>query len=332
MKYCLIIKLLLILVIPFNALADISALKEQYKRPDSIPFPADNQYSATKAMLGKMLFFDPRLSKDENLNCSSCHNPSFGWEVPRAKAVGAQAQELPRHAPTVLNMAWVEPFFWDGRAATLEEQSLGPIESNVEMNLPIQEAIQRLSKIEGYRDWFEKAFPSKGISKETISKAIATYERTIVSSQAPFDLWINGEEDAISDSAKNGFTLFNGKAQCAACHTGWNFTDNKFHDAGVFDNVDLGRYELTNQEYDKHAFKTPGLRNINERAPYMHDGSLVSLESVIVHYMSGGMPRPSLSPLMSPIALNAEEMKDIIEFLHTLTGPAMVVSLPILPQ
>ncbi|OUR60178.1 tryptophan tryptophylquinone biosynthesis enzyme MauG [Colwellia sp. 39_35_sub15_T18] len=332
MKFTLIIKLFFMLMISLKVQANQNVLKSQYKRPDSIPFPSNNQYSSTKAMLGKMLFFDPRLSKDQNLNCSSCHNPSFGWEVPLAKAVGAQAQPLPRHAPTVLNMAWVAPFFWDGRAPTLEDQALGPIESEVEMNLPIDEAIQRLNKIPGYQYWFAKAFPAESINQETILKAIATYERTIVSTQAPFDLWVNGDENAISDSAKNGFDLFNGKARCSTCHTAWNFTDNEFHDIGLLDDKDLGRYALTNQAVNKHAFKTPGLRNISQRAPYMHDGSLASLESVITHYNSGGLPRTSLSPLMSPLSLSTKEKTDLIEFLNTLTGPAMVVSLPVLPQ
>lgn len=302
----------------------------QYKRPNSIPFPSDNPYFAEKAALGKMLFFDPRLSKNRNMTCATCHNPSFGWEDATATSVGAQNTNLARHTPTILNVAWGETFFWDGRAKTLEEQAQGPIESNVEMNLPINEAVNRLKKVESYRNWFNKVFGHKGITGETITKAIATYERTIVSGQAPFDLWVEGDSTAISPQAKRGFELFNGKARCSLCHSGWNFTDNKFHDIGVNSN-DEGLMTLTNNAKDRFSFKTPSLRNINQRAPFMHNGSLSSLNDVIIHYMSGGIRRSSLSPLMKPIPLNSQEVEDLKAFLLTLTGKDASVKLPILP-
>ncbi|WP_409522514.1 cytochrome-c peroxidase [Nitrincola sp. MINF-07-Sa-05] len=328
-------KLMMLLTLLF-AIGLVSAaddMRSMYERPESIPFPDDNSYSAVKATLGKMLFFDPRLSRDQNMNCASCHNPSFGWEAPLAKAVGAQAQPLRRHAPTILNMAWSgNALFWDGRAASLEEQAGGPIESPVEMNLPLYEAVSRLQKIEGYRHWFDQAFPDEGLNQNTIRKAIATFERTVVATEAPFDQWVKGDESSIDESAKRGFKLFNGKAQCVACHMGWNFTDNQFHDIGLPDMEDMGRYEITGRNKDMHHFKTPGLRNITQRAPYMHDGSLPTLESVIVHYMSGGVHRDSVSPLMQPFTLDEGEKADLIAFLETLTGPDMVVSLPNLPN
>jgi len=308
-------------------------LREAYKRPESIPFPANNPYSGTKATLGKMLFFDPRLSQAKNMTCASCHNPSFGWEAPLSKPVGALAQPLKRHAPTLLNMAWSgDALFWDGRAPSLEEQARGPIETPAEMNIPLSEVVERLNGITEYRYWFDKAFPVEGLTSETVLHAIATYERTIVSTESPFDRWVNGDDTALDESEKRGFQLFNGKAGCSRCHSGWNFTDNRFHDIGLPDIEDKGRYEVTGEVKDQFSFKTPGLRNITQRAPYMHDGSLPNLESVIAHYLSGGVRRNSISPLMRPVPLNASERDDLIAFLKSLTGPDMVVSLPNLPN
>ena len=303
---------------------------DAYKRPSSIPFPQDNPYSAEKAALGKMLFFEPRLSKNKNMTCATCHNPSFGWEDATSTSVGAQNTHLDRHTPTILNVAWGESFFWDGRAKTLEAQAQGPIESDVEMNLPIGEAVKRLKDVKSYREWFAKVFGREGITSENITKAIATFERTVVSGQAPFDLWVEGDSSAISAEAKRGFELFNGKARCSVCHSGWNFTDNKFHDIGLNTN-DEGLRKLTNKSKDAFAFKTPSLRNISQRAPYMHNGTLTTLPDVINHYIAGGIPRNSLSPLMAPAPLTAQEVSELTAFLLTLTGKDASVSLPTLP-
>lgn len=325
--------LLMLVVRPVFAASEIDDIKSLYNRPESIPFPDDNPYSVVKATLGKMLFFDPRLSSAQNMNCASCHNPSFGWEQPTAKSVGAQATPLRRNSPTLLNMAWAtDRLFWDGRAHSLEDQAQGPIESEVEMNQPLSSVVARLKNIDEYQHWFDKAFPGEGINKATVVKAIATYERTIVATEAPFDRWIKGDEKAISASAKQGFNLFTGKAKCITCHSGWNFTDNQFHDVGLPGYEDLGRYEITGDIKDKFGFKTPTLRNITQRAPYMHDGSIPDLAGVIDHYIQGGIPRDSLSPLMQPVPLTSQEKSDLIAFLKTLTGPDMVVSLPDLPN
>lgn len=310
--------------------AEAENLKQSYKRPTSIPFPADNPYSAEKAALGKMLFFEPRLSKNRNMTCATCHNPSFGWEDATSTSIGAQNSHLGRHSPTIINAAWGKTFFWDGRAASLEEQAAGPIESNVEMNLPMSVAVDRLAEVASYQAWFKRVFGDSGITSDNIKKAIATFERTVVSGQAPFDLWIEGDESAISESAKRGFTLFNGKAECSACHTGWNFTDNKFHDIGLA-SKDKGLGARTGLAQDEFAFKTPSLRNITQRAPYMHDGSMNNLRSVIAHYIGGGIPRASRSELMRPVALTPQELSDLEAFLQTLTGKDASVSLPILP-
>jgi cytochrome c peroxidase len=328
MKY---IALIMSLVVGLVAEAEITKeMKAQYQRPDTIPFPADNPYQAEKAALGKMLFFDPRLSINQNISCATCHNPSFGWEQALPLAVGAQNTALGRHNPTILNLAWGDKFFWDGRAATLEEQALGPIQSDVEMNMPLDVLIERVSGIEGYRPYFNSIF-SEGITAETIAKAIATFERTVVSGPSPFDRWIEGDESALSDSAKRGFELFNGKAKCSTCHSGWNFTDNKFHDIGL-PTLDEGRFVIDpSSELNRHAFKTPGLRNITHRAPYMHNGSLANLDAVLVHYLSGGLPRPSRSPEIGFLPLMNDDLTDLKAFLHTLQGEDQPMSLPALP-
>jgi len=310
-----------------------AALKAKYRRPAEIPFPADNPYTPEKAALGKSLFFDPRLSGSQNMTCASCHNPSFGWEVPLKGAVGAMNTVLARNAPTVINQAWSSGhYFWDGRAPTLEEQAKGPIETDVEMNLPLDEAVRRLKSISDYDRWFNHVFPGQGITGDNIVSALATFERTVVSSYAPFDAWIDGDDAAISKEAKRGFVLFNGKANCAVCHTGWNFTDGKFHDVGT-DTIDIGRGKIDpGNPKAKYAFKTPSLRDISQRAPYMHNGSLADLDAVMAHFVAGGVNRPSVSPQMRKIDLSAQEVADVIAFLKTLTGTSQIVSLPVLPN
>ena len=311
---------------------ELASLKAAYKRPEQIPFDSSNLYTPEKAALGKALYFEPRLSGAENMSCATCHNPSFGWEGASKTAVGAQNTRLARQAPTVLNTAWIHPFFWDGRAATAEAQAKGPIESPGEMNLPLTEAVLRLKAIPGYQGWFETIFPGEGVSPDSIVKAIATFERTVVASYAPFDAWVDGDESAISESAKRGFKLFVGKAKCAGCHTGWNFTDNKFHDIGT-STSDIGRAKIDPKDPEAmYAFKTPSLRDTAQRAPYMHNGEWATLEDVMRHYVTGGIDRPSRSPLMKPVEVSDSEISDIIAFLRSLTGSKQVVTLPILPN
>ena len=305
--------------------------RSDYRRPDTIPFPDNAPYSLLVATLGKMLYFDPRLSGAQNMSCASCHNPSFGWETPVPGAVGAQNTPLGRHAPTILNMAWVSPYFWDGRAETLEEQAAGPIEADVEMNADIDEVVERLNDIEAYADGFRRAFPGEGLTVATMLRAIATYERTVVSGWSPFDRWVEGDEQAISAAAKRGFDLFTGKAHCADCHSGWNFTDNLFHDIGL-ETEDIGRAALEpDNPLAKYAFKTPGLRNMAHRSPYTHNGEVYDLREIIIHSIGGGIPRDSLSPLMRPLLLDAGEIDDLIAFMNTLTADEASVPAPILP-
>jgi cytochrome c peroxidase len=315
-----------------KAPSSIDALKAQYRRPLAIPFPKDNAYTPEKAALGKKLYFDTRLSVTSAQSCASCHSPGFGWGDGLAVGVGHGMNKLGRHSPTIINAAWSSIFMWDGRLASLEEQALGPIQSPGEMNMQIDQLMDRLTSIPEYKPLFEKAFPNEGMKVATLAKAIATYERTVVSERAPLDAWIDGNEKAISDEAKRGFELFNTKAQCAACHEGWNFTNEGFQDIGLpSDDVGRGKY-LPNVIKMQHAFKTPSLREISRRSPYMHDGSLPTLEAVVDHYDRGGVDRPSRSDLMKPLGLTTQEKADLVAFLRTLNSDLSPTSVPVLPR
>ena len=311
---------------------DIAAMKKLYVRPTEIPFPKDNAYAPAKAELGKTLFFDPRLSRSGVQACVSCHNPSFGWEDGHKTAVGENMLVLGRNSPTIINRAWGEIFFWDGRAESLEAQATGPITAAGEMNTPMDVLIDRLKGISGYQKKFDEVFPGEGITEKNIAASIATFERTIVSAEAPFDRWVAGDEKAVSEDAKRGFVLFNTKANCVSCHSGWTFTDDSFHDIGLAATDDVGRAKIVPGVPElQYAFKTPGLRNIDQRAPYMHDGWMATLEEVVRHYVDGGAQRPSLDGEMKPIALNDQEVKDLVAFMQTLTGQDRPMTLPVLP-
>ncbi len=310
----------------------LDRLKNGYRLPETVPFPASNPYTPEKAMLGRLLFYDPRLSASGALACASCHNPGFGYGDGQARASGDAMRELDRRSPSIIDCAWGKLFMWDGRAASLEEQALGPIQAPDEMNMPLDRMADRLSSISEYGWLFAAAFPHASITPDTVAAAIATYERTVVSVAAPFDAWIGGDEQAVPAAAKRGFALFNGKARCALCHAGWTFTDDGFHEIGLPDG-DLGRGQLFPDVIKmQHAFKTPGLREVARRGPYMHDGSLASLPAVVAHYNQGGIDRPSRSELISPLGLAPQEQADIVAFLRTLTSPIRPDPVPALPR
>jgi len=315
-----------------QAAPTIDAVRASYRRPRSIPFPADNPYTLEKVVLGKKLYFDTRLSQANLLSCASCHSPAFGWGDGQPVGVGHLMKRLGRRSPTIINAAYGVIFMWDGRADSLEDQALGPIQAEVEMAMPIDQLLTRLKAIDEYVALFNAAFPGEGITPKNIAKAIATYERTVISGRAPFDAWVDGDERAISDAAKRGFTLFNTKARCNECHSGWNFTDDSFHDIGLA-TPDIGRGKfLTEVVKSQHAFKTPGLREITHRAPYMHNGSMKTLEQVIEHYDSAGIERPSRSELIKPLKLTAQEKSDLVAFLRTLNSDLGNTAVPVLPR
>jgi cytochrome c peroxidase len=283
--------------------------------------------------LGRALFFDPRLSASNVISCATCHNPGFSWGDGLARGVGHASKTLKRRSPTLLNVAWAEALFWDGRAATLEEQALGPIASPDEMNMPLEQLVPKIQAVDGYAPMFERAYPGEGISAQTIAKAIATFERTVVSAMAPFDRWIAGDKHAISEEAARGFVLFNEKAKCASCHSGWRFTDDSFHDIGAI-GEDRGRAGvLEGIEAMEYAFKTPTLRDVDRRGPYLHDGSEATLEAVMELYDLGGrVKRPSLSKEIVALGLTARETSDVVAFMRTLTSDDAPVSVPRLPR
>lgn len=315
-----------------RAAPSTDALKTLFRRPATIPFPKDNPYTPEKASLGKQLYFDTRISVTSAQSCGSCHSPSYGWGDGLAVGVGHGMQKLGRHSPTIVNAAWSNIFMWDGRLPTLEDQALGPIQSAGEMNMPLEELMKRLESIPEYKPLFSRAFPEERLTVKTVAKAIATYERTVVSERAPFDAWIEGDEKAISAEAKHGFLVFNGNAQCSSCHEGWNFTNEGFQDIGLSsDDVGRGKY-LPDVVKMQHAFKTPSLREIARRSPYMHDGSLATLEQVVDHYDRGGVDRPSRSDLMKPLGLTAQEKSDLVAFLNTLNSNLTPTAAPVLPR
>jgi cytochrome c peroxidase len=306
--------------------------KQKYTRPASIPFPKDNAFTPARELLGRTLFFDTRLSGSGWISCASCHNPGMGWSDGLPLAIGDGMKTLGRRTPTILNLAWDELLFWDGRSESLESQALDPIKSAVEMNLTREELTAKVQGIAAYKPLFGAAYPGEPIAPATIARALANFQRTIVSGQAPFDRWIAGDESAISETAKTGFDLFNGKARCAVCHDGWAFTDRGFHDIGV-PGDDLGRGQHLKLEAMQHAFKTPTLRSVADRAPYLHNGSASTLAAVIEFYNEGGKARrPSLSPEITPLHLTPAEKQALEAFLRTLTSVDAPVTIPVVPR
>ena len=310
--------------------------KDPYLFPKTIPVPSDNKLTTARIKLGKLLFFDPRLSGSGTMSCATCHNPALGWSDGLPTAVGNKMKVLSRSTPTIVNSAYNTIFMWDGRAPSLEAQATGPIKADAEMNQDMVILVEKLAKIPGYYKLFERAYPGEGIIEKTIAKAIASYERTVISKNAPFDRWRRGNRNAVSKSAKRGFKLFTGKAKCSTCHEGFNFTDNGFHNIGLKKRKgmkkDVGRYAQRKVAVLKGAFKTPTLRDIVLTAPYMHNGAYNTLEEVVEHYVRGGDVKKNLSPDMKKIDLSEQEKADLVMFMRTLTGKQVKVTIPLLPQ
>jgi cytochrome c peroxidase len=302
-------------------------LRQQYVRPTQTPYPDDDPYSASKEALGRMLFYDPHLSGSQTHSCATCHNPelSFGDHLPLA--VGDAGRQMKVRSPTLLDVAFLDRYGWSGKFATLEKVSFAPIMAAGNLNLTEPVLIARLSAMPDYVQAFKGAFPDHKIDRDNVSMALATYVRSIHSAVAPFDRWIMGDESAISPAAKHGFAIFNGKGNCSGCHSGWSFTDGSFHDIGVAKGDDFGRGAFFKSSVKlRYAFKTPTLRNVADRGPYMHDGSVRTLEEVIDLYNRGGINRPSRSELIHPLGLTPEEKADLIAFLKTLSGESNQVS------
>ena len=302
-----------------------------------VPQPKGNQTTAERVTLGKMLFFDPRLSGDGNMSCASCHNPLFGWSDGLPTAKGFKSEILGRASPTVINTGFNSIQMWDGRKKSLEDQAMGPMMSNEEMNMDIPKLLTFLRQTVGYKEAFEKAYPNEEISEATIAKAIASFERTVVSNNSPFDQWIQGDKDAMTKQQVEGFKLFMNpkKGNCEVCHSAPNFTDNGFHNIGLEQfgtkHPDLGRYTERPLRMMKGAFKTPTLRDISNTAPYFHDGSAFTLEEVVSHYEKGGVIKTNISPNMNTAKLNSKEQEAIVTFMKALTSKHEPFVLPIIP-
>jgi cytochrome c peroxidase len=318
-RLALALALLAAVATPCTA-GDIDTLKQAFRRPATrAPEPADNPSSAAKVRLGFILFQDRRLSRDASLACVDCHRPEQDWQDGLPRAAGAEGRALSRRTPPLTDLAWGSSFFRDGRAHSLEAQVLAPIEAEDEMAQPLDALVARLEAVAFYRGLFEDAFPEEpAIAPATVAKAVAAFVRTIESGETPFDRWVAGKVDALDEAAQRGFRLFTTTAGCSACHVGWRLTDDGFHDTGL-PGSDRGRAAVTQSAADAHAFRTPGLRNVARRAPYMHDGSVASLRAVVDRYADGLIDRPTLSSRLRGLSLTEAERGDLVAFLNSLT-------------
>jgi cytochrome c peroxidase len=301
---------------------DLKAIKADYRRPARLPVE-------NKALvdLGRDLFFDTCISASGKTACASCHFPELGYVVTDAHPINDSGKPTSRKSQPLIGLGYAGKALvgWDGRSATLEVQAKSSIATGSmsmrETSTPVKVEIieERVKSHSDYAAKFNAALPGRPIDVDAIATALAAFERALEPAITPFDRWIAGDETAISAAAKRGFALFNGKAACVACHNGWRFTDDQFHDIGTT-TTDQGRGKAVKDETLNFAFKTPTLRSVALRAPYMHNGSLATLDDVMRHYEKGGIDRPSRSPLLVPIQLSDGERHDLVVFMNTLTG------------
>ncbi|MFM8551854.1 MAG: cytochrome-c peroxidase [Nitrospiraceae bacterium] len=301
------------------------------EEPDAY-IPKDNPLTQEKVELGKLLFFDPRLSQNNTISCATCHIPSLAWTDGQPVGIGIHRQLATRNTMTIVNRLYSKAQLWHGRPPTLESQAINPLHKAVRMGMPSDDAeVAKLNTITGYRERFRKVFGTD-VTIDGVGKALAAFERTILSGNSPADRFdMGGEEQAISESAKHGLALFQGKARCTRCHSGFNFTDEQFHNLGIdwdTDKVDLGRYLVSKDQEDVGAFKTPTVREIARTAPYMHDGRFATLEEVVEFYDRGGIANPHLSNLIVPLDLTAQEKRDLVEYMRALNGEGWQVEPP----
>jgi len=314
------------LTIPPTSYAASSAMPEIPLGLDADQFvvPKDNPLTKEKIELGRQLFFDKRLSRNNTIACAVCHIPALAFTDGQPVSSGIHHQQGGRSAPLAINRAFSTLQFWDGRAATLEAQAVGPLVNPIEHGfVDYDEMLLKMNKIPGYQHEFKEVFGGE-ITVDRVGKAIAAFERTILSGNSPFDRFdVGGDENALSASAKRGLELFRGKARCTKCHSGFNFTDEKFHNLGIGfdkDTVDTGRFNVTKDPKDMGAFKTPSLREIPRTAPYMHDGRFANLMDVVNFYNQGGIKNPFQDSLIIPLELTEAEKRDLVDFLGNLSG------------
>ena len=301
----------------------------------SVPVPADNPQADAKTRLGQQLYFDTRLSADNTISCATCHDPKTGWANHNPTDTGIKGQVGGRNSGTIVNAAHMRFQFWDGRAGSLEEQALGPIHNPIEMGETLENVVRKLNAIPGYRAQFQQVFGQEA-TEDGIGKAIAAFERTVISGPSPYDRYVMGDKKAMGASAIRGLRLFKGKAHCTPCHSGPSFSDDGFHNLGVGYKsgkfADVGRFAVTKKPEHMGAFKTPGLRNVALTHPYLHDGSEKTMEAVIDLYDRGGIDNPHLDGLMLPLNLTRREKADLVAFLEALTGELPDIKEPTLPE
>jgi cytochrome c peroxidase len=268
-----------------------------------LPVPENNPLTIEKIKLGRQLFFDTRLSRDGSMSCASCHDPKLAFGDSRKLAVGVAGVSGARRSPRIVNRVYGRSFFWDGRATSLEEQVLRPISDPKEMDLKLEDAVSRV-----------------GLDASTMQNALASYVRTILSGDSPYDRYLQGDRTALTEQQRAGLKLFSGKAGCASCHLGPNLTDERFHNTGIGWPADQGRFVVTNKSTDRGAFKTPTLRDVAKSQSFMHDGSLATIEEVIDFYDKGGKKNDNLDADMRELHLSAEEKSALAAFLKALNG------------
>lgn len=308
-----------------------------------VPSPASNPLTGTKRELGKHLFFDRRLSASEQIACASCHDPDLGWADGRRTSIGHDRQKGDINAPTVVNSAWLTQVFWDGRAASLEEQVIASWTNPIEMAADTSVVIDRLRETQSYPELFKQAFGTEEITSERVAQAIASFMRSLTLTSTPFDRFMRGDIEAMSDEALHGLHLFRTKARCINCHHGAQLSDHRFHHLGTsFHNVGAfqGRYRLTGAAVDVGAFRTPSLRGALNTPPFMHNGFVKDLDTLMAFYNMGwwqnadlpdkgnDIPTAQLSPVIKPLSLDAQELRSLKEFLKSLTGTMPWMEVP----
>lgn len=309
--------------------------------PEGFPMPyipEDNMLTQDRVELGKKLFYDTILSADRSVSCASCHLQTMAFTDGKTKSTGVKQALSDRNSMPLINLAWSNAFFWDGGVNSLELQVMKPLTNTHEMNLPVQRAVERLNADKIYKKLFKKAY-GKEPDAASLFKALASFERTLVSADTKFDAYFYKKEaTAFNESELRGYKLFFGgdKVHCGSCHSGINLTNNTFQNNGLYlEYTDQGRYNITGKETDKGKFKVPTLRNIALTAPYMHDGSLKTLEEVIDHYNTGGISHPNKSEhvhIHKGMKLNAQDKKDLVGFLHTLTDMHFITNTSFRPE
>ena len=287
------------------------------------PVAENNELTPAKIRLGARLFRERRLSRDGSLACADCHQPKRAFTDGRATAVGVFGREGPRSVPTLINRAWGKAFFWDGRIPKLEQQVVQPILAKLEMDLTLEEAVQRLQSSRSYHKEFNRVF-GRDPNPEDLASALAAYVRTINAGDSPYDRYLFGARDALTEQQFAGLTLFRGKANCTFCHAGPTLSDEEFHNTGVAwrdgKYLDEGRALVTQLGTDRGKFKTPTLREVSRTAPYMHDGSLATLEDVVKFYSDGGRDNPNRDIVLQRLNLSDRERADLVSFLRALSG------------